>query len=175
MSSVARIRQLLFELGIKPDTGGDIPVYIFPTQQLHHVSIALQKGLWAVADIQSDQRAARATKARQMPLGSNGLFYCSDAKLFTVPFTVASPPEDRDVTDVWPGVWRFPFRIQPLGTLGKRISLATAKREWETLRGVANVTQTLRLSGGMAFVPSWLYETDWQLIISQLADGTNGA
>jgi hypothetical protein len=105
--------------------------------------------MWAVADIVSEQLKARITKARQMPLGASGLFYCSDAECFTVPFHIQSHPEFRDV----PGVWHFPFRIEPLGDLSKRIPLANAKATWRTLEGTSNVTKRINISGGMAFVP----------------------
>src|SRR5437016_11714401 len=116
--SNARIRQLLFELGIKPEAGGDTPVYIFSSAKLHHVWIALQHNLWAVADIDFQQISGRETKAAQMPVGANGLFYCSDAKCFTVPFLVETRPVAKEIRDnPWPGSWHFPFRIRPLGDL----------------------------------------------------------
>ena len=171
----AKLRQLLLELGIVPEGERDTPIYIFPSDELRHVWIGLQRGLWAVGDITSDQQISRETKANQMPIGAHGLFYCSDAKCFTVPFIIESHPEHRDVSDIWPGVWHFPFRIRPLGDLGKRISLSTAKHEWKTLKGVSNITKVLRISGSMAFVPSWLYASDWQLILQKLSSRTTVA
>src|SRR5207249_4550511 len=79
----SKIRQLLFELGIPPTSGADTPIFIFSSAELKHVWIALQRQMWAVADIVSDQLRARITKARQMPTGAFGMFYCSDAKCFT--------------------------------------------------------------------------------------------
>lgn len=173
--SNARIRQLLFELGVKPEVGGDVPVYIFSSGDLKHVWTAVQKRMWAVAQIDPDQLAARTTKAKQMPIGSNGLFYCSDAECFTVPFTVQSHPEAREIKDVWPGVWHFPFEIVPMGDLSKRISLRKAKSTWRTLEGARNVTTRINISGSMAFVPSWLYEEDWKHILHNLCGTSHSA
>ncbi len=172
--SSGRIKQLLFELGFKPETGGDVPVYIFSSGELRHVWIAVQKRMWAVATIDRDQLAARTTKAKQMPIGANGLFYCSDAECFTVPFIVQSHPQEKEVTDVWPGVWHFPFEIDPRGDLSKRISLSKAKSAWRTLEGARNVTTRINISGSMAFVPSWLYQEDWDAILRQLSDPSTG-
>ena len=170
MSIDSKLRQILFDLGLPPTSGPDTPVFIFSSAELKHVWIALKRRMWAVADIVSEQLRARITKARQMPLGASGLFYCSDAECFTVPFRIQSPPEFRDVPDVWPGVWHFPFQIEPLGDLGKRILLANAKASWRTLQGVNNVTKRINISGSMAFVPSWLYKDDWDTILEKLAN-----
>ena len=167
--SNARIRNLLFELGVKPDKGGDTPVFIFSSGDLKHVWTAIQKRTWAVASIDPDQLPGRRTKAKQMPIGANGLFYCSDAECFTVPFIVQSHPEQREINDVWPGTWHFPFEINPLGDLSRRISLAKAKATWRTLQDARNVTTRINISGSMAFVPSWLYEEDWNGILRQLS------
>lgn len=168
MSIDAKVRQILFDLGFPPTSGVDTPIFIFPSAELKHVWMALQRQMWAVSDIVSEQLKARVTKARQMPLGAFGLFYCSDAKCFTVPFRIQSHPEFRDVPDVWPGVWHFPFQIEPLGDLSKRIPLANAKATWRTLEGANNVTKRINISGGMAFVPSWLYKEDWDMILEKL-------
>src|SRR5438445_5643507 len=94
--SSGRIKQLLFELGFKPESGGDVPLYIFSSGELKHVWIAIQRRMWAVADIDRDQLAGRRTKAMQMPVGANGLFYCSDAECFTVPFVIQSHPKPEE-------------------------------------------------------------------------------
>jgi hypothetical protein len=163
-----RVRQLLFELGLPPTNGPEVPVFIFSSAELRHVWIALERRLWAVSTIDPDQLRGRITKARRMPLGANGLFYCSDAKCFTAPFKIQSRPELTQVEDVWPGTWHFPFEIDPLGNLGKRISLRKAKATWKTLEGTRNVTTRINISGSMAFVPSWLYEEDWESILGEL-------
>ena len=169
MSIDSKLRQILFDLGFPPTSGADTPVFIFSSAELKHVWIALQHRKWAVADIVSDQLRARITKARQMPLGASGLFYCSDAECFTVPFRIQSHPELADISDVWPGVWHFPFEIDPLGDLSKRIRLRDAKATWRALEGVSNVTKRINISGSMAFVPSWLYREDWDLILRTLS------
>jgi hypothetical protein len=167
--SNSRIRQLLFELGIKPEAGGDIPVYIFPSGDLKHVWTAIQKRLWAVSTIDPEQLPGRTTKAKQMPIGANGLFYCSDVECFAVPFLVQSRPDPKEINGIWPGTWYFPFEIDPLGDLSRRIPLSKAKATWKTLEGARNVTTRINISGSMAFVPSWLYEEDWQSILQNLS------
>lgn len=162
------LRKLVVELGYALPDGPDTPVFIFSSTELKHIWIALQRRMWAIADIMPDQLASRVTKARELPLGADGLFYCSDAKCFTVPFRIQSQPELREVRDVWPSVWHFPFKIEPRGDLGSRIPLAKAKTTWKALEGASNPTTRINMSGGMAFVPSWLYRSDWELVLRTL-------
>lgn len=168
------LSRLWHQYGDPPPDGKGTPIHFFSSQCLRHIEIAIQRGIWAVADIDLEQRAARVTKARNLEIGDHGLFYSSDEECFTVPFVVKSKPENRVVSNVWPGNWYFPFGIAPLGDLSRRICLPEAYREWETLKGVDNVTKALNLSGGMAFVESWLFERDWKLILQKLSTGNEG-
>ena len=145
-----------------------MPAYIFPSRSTQHVEIAVEQKLWAIHDIVARQHAARRVKASAVPVGAEGIFYVSARKAFTVPFIVSSTPEEREVKGIWPGVWHYPFRIEPLGPPWRFIPLARAKRQWLTLGGISNPTMHLRLSGSMAFVRSEIDDFDWACIKDEL-------
>jgi hypothetical protein len=91
MSVDAKLRQLLFELGMPPTSGPDTPIFIFSCAELKHIWIALQRRRWAVADIVSEQLKARITKARQIPLGASGPLLLFGRAVFyrPVPYSIS--------------------------------------------------------------------------------------
>src|SRR5437867_2238728 len=83
-----------------------------PSVSLKNIEIGIERGMWAVANIEEPYATARRTRAQHMPVGAAGLFYCSRPKVFTVPFRVESRPEDRTIDGVWDERWYLPFSIR---------------------------------------------------------------
>lgn len=162
------VKRTLRKFGISPPDGIDTPVYIFTSSKAENVWKGLKHRMWAVGDIKESQLAQRRTKALQLPVGGLGLFYCSDQKVFTAPFRIASLPEDRQETNIWPGVWHFPFKVEPFGDMTARISLAEAKRDWDVFKKAESTAEALNLSGAMSFVESWVSADDWRRICQRL-------
>jgi hypothetical protein len=145
-------------------------LYLFTSKNLTNIWAGIGAGMWAVSETSPTDMQTRITKSSRMKIGSLGLLYCSDNHSFTTPFIVYSHPDSvRVVEDIWPERWRLPFRIHPLGNPSKLIHKDHAKQEWPVLRGVANITTALNITGTTVFVPSPIDADDWKLILTGLA------
>jgi hypothetical protein len=127
--------------------------------------------LWAV----SEQQASNASiigKARKLPVGAFGIFYCVETHSFTVPFVIRSRPDmDEAISNVWPERWRLPFQIVPLGTPRKRTSKNGLVSLLPGLRASGkNWHHYFHVEGTTVFAPSEIDEGDWHILFQELAD-----
>lgn len=101
-----------------------------------------------------------------MPCGAIGLFYCSDLKIFTTPFVVASKVVDRIVSDVWKHTWHLPFSIHPVGAIDNRASWKHATSNWPFLRDSSN--RGGEVTPARAFAPVRIYHHDWDTMLEDM-------
>ena len=76
--------------------------YVFSSTNMRNIRIGAEHGLWAIPipkTIKIEQQFK--TKAYDMPVGSHGFFYCSDDQCITMPFIVASAPEEALGSFTW--------------------------------------------------------------------------
>jgi len=115
------------------------------------------------------------TKAREMTVGSLGIFYCTEVKSLTTPFLVYSQPQSTElVTDIWPQTdqWVLPFKIHPLGTPRRRMHKDQAMSLLPTLKegGKTNITHALPIPAPTVFSPASLTSEDWAILLQHLAE-----
>jgi hypothetical protein len=148
-----------------------LDIYVFPSNRIDNVRIGVENGIWAVPAHSETMHRQYAKKASSMPVGSHGVFYCSDIKALTVPFIVLSPvDEDAVVRDVWDGEFVLPFHICALGDGWHYIEKDSIDRALPSLRN-SNRTwhKTLRFRPNLAFLPTCLSACDWEILVQRLA------
>src|SRR6266478_55179 len=65
-------------------------LFLFPSDNLHHIALGIEAKRWAVSEGKVSKQA-RITKAkRNFRQGAVGLFYCSADRTFRTPFRVVS-------------------------------------------------------------------------------------
>lgn len=144
-------------------------VYIFTANSFNDIEIGLKHKTWAVELMEEPHAWARMGRARQVPLGAAGLFYCSATPgVFTSPFIVESRPEEGVVARGWGDPRFLPFSIRPIGDLSHQILFSHARLSWPTLKGVEDPATLLNLAPELAFTPSFIPRYDWDLILEQL-------
>lgn len=127
--------------------------------------------MWAVSESQATDLSI-VGKARKLPVGAFGIFWCTETQSFTVPFVIRSPPDtNRTVSNVWPESWRLPFQIVPLGGPHRQLSkhdlksrlpgLRTSGRDW---------THVFHIQPTRVFAASEIDDGDWHLLFEALAD-----
>ena len=146
-------------------------LYPFSSDNHDNIERAFNARLWAVRPwTKGPIEASRKTRARQMPVGALGIIYSKQKRSFTMPFIVETRPDSRlEITDVWPGAWVLPFSIRPLGNPRDLVHIEEAKRDWGFLRGCANVSHEMPLSGAAAFASKLIGNDDRDNIIRHLA------
>ena len=149
-----------------------VPVYAFSSESLEHIERAYKIQEWAVPE--PTNYAAIEGKARQMPRGSRGVFYCADVLLdqhfLTVPFRVTDTPDFPRMRDsAWPG-FVLPFKFEPLGAPSKRLyrhqiaeflSESVPDNNWHHILLVAPTT---------LFEPSLIESNEWNRLLERLAE-----
>ncbi|TPK74784.1 hypothetical protein FJ930_07220 [Mesorhizobium sp. B2-4-15] len=149
-------------------------VYVFTSANLTNLWAGVGAGYWAVSAKQAGNSSIRG-KAKSLPTGAFGLFYCVEAKALTTPFIVTSKPNDNVIIrHVWEHEWHLPFTIVPLSDprlilrideLGTLLpSLRGASKTWNDLFHISPIT---------VFAPSKLSEKDWEIIIGILLPKTS--
>lgn len=146
-------------------------VFVFSSSNLTNIWAGIGARRWAVSQAQGENPSIK-TKAKNMPVGSLGLFYCVETQSLTTPFLVRSQPEENQIVkNIWPEPWLLPFGILPLGSphhqlkkdeLGKKLpSLKHGNQRWDQLFHIQPLT---------VFAPSVLSEADWAVVVSELAE-----
>jgi hypothetical protein len=150
-----------------------VPIYPFPSELVRHIEIAIEQRMWAVPESAGPVWSGRKTKAEKMRVGSIGVFYCSEGQFLSVPFVIMSEADITSVVeDVWPGTWQFPFRIHPIGNLGRRMHKDRAYQILSELRQWgrdANISQHLNVAPNIIFVPKLIQAEDFRILIDELA------
>ena len=146
-------------------------VYLFASKNVTNIWAGIGAGQWAISENAAALPVVQAS-AKRLPVGSLGLFYCTEAKGLTTPFMVLSSPDPVAVVkDIWAETWRYPFSITALGTPLKIIGIDQALSLLPTLQkaGKSRWTRVLHFQPTSAFQPSTLLDADWELIVRNLA------
>jgi hypothetical protein len=146
-------------------------IFCFASTNVTNIWAGVGARMWAVAETSPADMKARTTKSKRMKIGALGLLYCNEIHSFTTPFVVTSEPHASNiVNDVWPGSWRLPFSIHPLGNPSRQVTSDTAKQKWEILKnvGAGGVSAAMNITGTTVFVPVEISSDDWSLILSEL-------
>lgn len=142
-----------------------IKLYVFSSKTLNNIWAGIGAGKWAV---QLCNIPNLKEKAMNMPLGSLGLFYCSESKEFTTPFIVTKKVEDKRIKNIWPEEWMFPFGIKVFGNPDKGIHknninilpvVSKSSRRWNHVMGISPIE---------VFVPIEISGEDWKILIEEL-------
>jgi hypothetical protein len=126
--------------------------------------------LWAVSEKQAANESIRG-KARSLPVGALGLFYCVGTRAITTPFLILSrADQERVVKNVWHEPWALPFRISPIATPDKALPVSGLINMLPRLRR-ENISwnRVLYVSPITAFAASVLTDTEWSDITSAIS------
>ncbi|MGV2496249.1 hypothetical protein [Pelagerythrobacter aerophilus] len=150
-------------------------IYVFASSTLTNIWAGVGAQTWAVApsDAGSPQEKGRITKASKMPVGAQGILYSSADRTLTVPFIVRSKPDpDQEITHIWPERWVLPFRIAPLGSPHKRMSIEDAKDLLPAFKVSPQpaFNHVFRVRADFAFQTSQIGLEDWTRLIEELAE-----
>lgn len=153
-----------------------VPIYIFSSESLEHVEQAHKLLEWAVRE--PANYTAMERKARQMPRGSHGVFYCADVSseqhFLTMPFQVTDPPDFlRMRKHAWPG-FVLPFKFQPLGSPSKRLYRHEIAEFFSGSVPDNYWNRVLLIAPTQAFVPSEVESNDWTRLLERLAEDSRG-
>lgn len=144
-------------------------VYVFSSANLTNIWAGVGAHMWAISLGQSKNPSIQG-KAKNLPIGGFGIFYCVEKKALTTPFIVRSKPDEKAIiVHIWPGEWALPFRIVPLGSPEKllfieklvaKLPSLSPEKHWDSLFHVSPIT---------VFAPSRITDEDWAVIINELA------
>ena len=149
-----------------------LDIYVFPSVNRANIRIGVQHKMWAIprpAELRMKRQFT--TKALNMPIGAHGLFYCTAAKAFTVPFSVASRPDTNHiVNNVWDGEFILPFHIHPLSDAWPWIDKDTIDDVLPTLRhSKEGWYKRIKFRPNQIFSPTTLSLHDWYALVKCLA------
>lgn len=152
-----------------------LKLYVFSSSTLTNIWAGIGARLWAVSQRDDAQLKGLITKAREMSVGSLGIFYCTEVQSLTTPFLIYSTPQGTEpVSDVWPqhDRWILPFKIHPLGTPRKRMHKDQAMTVLPSLvaSGKTNITHVLPIPAATVFSPALVTGDDWELLLEHLAE-----
>ena len=90
--------------------------YVFSSNNHKNLQIAYEERLWAIKIPKGENmRKQFRTKSENLKIGSIGLFYDKEFKVFRMPFLVVSKPDSiRIEKNIWEGEFFLPFRFAPL-------------------------------------------------------------
>jgi hypothetical protein len=146
-----------------------VAVFVFTSSTLTNIWAGLGSRKWAVSAQQAGNASIR-TKARRLPVGQLGLFYCTQTKSLTASFVIATAPDmASEVSHIWPETWALPFGIVPLGTPEKQIHT----KDLAVLPSVRDGTpwhKLLHFQPTTVFAPSQLSVEDWSVLASRLLE-----
>jgi hypothetical protein len=149
-------------------------LFVFSSKNLTNIWAGIGARMWAVPKGDESWMKALKTRSISMTVGSCGVFYCAETKSLTSPFLVYSTVDtDKIITKIWRESWVFPFKILPLGTPNRQLSIDDAfKKKLSILRdsGKSNITRVLHIPTVMAFTPNEISNHDWAAIIEVLAE-----
>ncbi len=152
-------------------------LFTFSCKNQENINRGVQANQWAVSNssMASTTAGRRSKASKYLSVGSFGLIYCTPLKSFTMPFVTRTTADPfRIEKDVWPEGWAFPFLIEPLGDLSRRIYKDDAAARWPFLghkmyhEGHQSALTAMNGTGVCVFVPIMISEGDWELILSDL-------
>lgn len=140
-------------------------IYIFSSNTLTNIWAGIGAKMWAVHNYNKPEFI---TRAKNMPLGALGLFYCVESKSFTTPFLVAGSPEEKVISNIWPEEWILPFNIKPLSDPNKQLHKDNLNI-LPLIKGKENQWHhKLHIQANTAFSPTVLSNEDWSIILDKL-------
>lgn len=145
-------------------------LYTFPAMSLREIQIAHDAGRWGIKPTAS-RHASLTTRARKIPVGAHGVFYCSASKSLTTPFTFTSVPDpDATITDLWRDEHSFAFDFEPLGSPQRQMGLDQARRLLDVSTGSAstNSSNIFHLAPTRMFTPIEITDIDWDTLLRTL-------
>lgn len=140
-------------------------VYIFSSSTLTNIWAGIGANMWAV---QNYGKSEFITRAKNMPLGALGLFYCVETKSFTTPFLIASIPIEKTISNIWSEKWILPFNIKPLGCPNKQFHKDDLG-ELPLIKGRENRWHhLLHIQPNAAFSATVMSNEDWSIFLEKL-------
>lgn len=146
-------------------------LFAFASKTLRNIEIAVKIQKWAVS-LDNDASQLKL-KAEAMPAGSRGILYCSEPgnKFLTVPFETTSWVDDVIDETSWPGRYRFPFGIKPLGGIERYLPNTEIKSFLrDSIPDNKLWNHIIKIGPRYAFVPSKIEESDWHKLVGLLAE-----
>lgn len=160
-------------------------VFCFAAGHRDHLVIAHAVKGWAVSmGVHESFAKSLRTKAHQVRPGDLAVFWINQGSphtpraVLTMPSIITASPDQERVCrdgDPWPGEWRLPFKISPLGSFRRFMSKDRCLSELEILKekdGIKpNISRILHLSGNMVFSPVRIGPQDVEHLLVQLSEG----
>jgi hypothetical protein len=144
-------------------------LFVFSSANLTNVWAGVGSRSWAVSLTQAENASIQG-RAKNLQVGSLGIFYCVEEKCLTTPFMVSSRPRAGEfVTNIWPEKWALPFGIQPLGSPHKRVAVSALRDLLPSLKDGKAWSSLLHVAPGIAFAASDISREDWAALVSALA------
>ena len=146
-------------------------LFVFSSKNLTNIWAGIGSNTWAVAERDTSGMKALVTKAKRMPIGSIGIFYCSEIQSLTTPFIIYSHiNETHKVNNIWSNEWVLPFKIHPLGNPNKYFTKDEAMEILPVLKSSekTNITHVLPISAMQLFTPKDISENDWEILLNKL-------
>lgn len=150
-----------------PLNSDPLQLYVFSSESQTNIWAGVSSKMWA---IQQCNIKNIIQKMNNIPIGSLGLFYCSETQTFTTPFIIKSKPKNKLISTIWADVWQYPFEIIPLGDPSKNLSKDILR---DLLPSVKNSNKSwnhvLHIAPQLAFCSSNITKLDWSIIIDKLS------
>lgn len=145
-------------------------LYVFSSKNVTNIWAGIGARRWAISE-RASETPGPAARVTIFPIGSLGVIYVSGSEggYLTTPFiTCTQPDTNAEATDVWPETWVCPFKIHPLGTPERRLSIDTAQDVLPCLQDGGHWHHILKIAPVAVFSPVEITEEDWQIIVHHL-------
>lgn len=146
-----------------------INIYCFTSKDIKNIWAAVGAQKWAITP-NSEMYKQHKTKGEKMNVGSFGIFYSTEEKVFTTPFVVKSKINDNEETDIWKGDFVFPFEIRTIGEplLNKRIHISEMQQILKKCEDDREWNRVFFPGGRFDFVKSEVSLDVWEEILKKL-------
>ena len=148
-------------------------IFVFSSETLTNIWAGIGANMWAVADTGKNATfRGRATKSKNMKIGSFGILYCNQTHSLTTPFIVYSGADaEKIVENIWAGKWVLPFKMFPLGTPNRQLKNVEAKRILPIFKNDRNkgFSDVFHVQAVTVFSPSQIGIDDWEILMNLLA------
>ena len=145
-------------------------LYAFSSQNMTNIWAGVGAETWAIP---ADPNPTTRGKAAKLATPSFGILYAAAEKILTVPFVILTCPDPKKIeSGIWHGDWALPFRIKPLGTPRKTLSMEEAKSLIPSFRrlGTTHFSKVFRVGGAYAFNRCDVTQLDWDILVKRLSD-----
>lgn len=144
-------------------------VYCFTSVDMKNIWAGVGAQKWAVTQ-NSNMFKQHKTKGEKMPVGSFGIFYSKEDKVFTTPFVVKSKISEAEEKDIWKEEYVFPFEIRTIGqpSPDKRISTDEMQDILVSCEDNRDWGKVFFPGGRFDFVKSEVSNKVWEEIIKRI-------